>query len=179
MNADVTHTISIIIIIITFQFISSGATAAGTATVAPALAMAIVTKENTNSINATAAACIRGTMDAFTMAVLPKTNVTDRATASLPGPTGPFTTVPLTMDNAKAMANIPLPMEDSTMVVGRMDGMMDLEPVRGKTDGDIRGNGEMVWRMGKERKRIQMAMCDMKDNGWMMSLCVKENGWHH
>jgi hypothetical protein len=135
--------------------------------------MAIPTKENTNSINAMAAACIVGTMAAFTMAVLRKTNATGRAAAFLPGPMGPFMMGPLTMASAKAMANILLPMGDNMMAVGRMDAMMDLERARGKMDGDIGGNGEMVWRMGKERKRIRMGMCDMKDNGWMMSLCVK------
>jgi hypothetical protein len=78
------------------------------------------------------------------------------------------------MASAKAMANIPSPMVDNTMAVGRMAAMMDLERARGKMDGDIGGNGEMVWRMGKERKRIPMAMCDMKDHGMMMSLCVND-----
>jgi hypothetical protein len=134
------------------------------------LAMAIRTRENTNLINAMVAVSIDGTTAASMTACLVKTN--DMARASLPGPTVPCSMENLSMANEKAMDNIPLVMGVNTMDLGRMDGMPDLERVRGKMDDAIKGNGGMAWPMDEARKHIRMGIFDTRDSGLMMNQCV-------
>ena len=58
------------------------------------------------------------------------------------------------------------------MVAGKMEDTLDLEPVRGKTDGGTEVNGGMDRLMDAERKLILMERFDMKENGSMTSQFV-------
>jgi hypothetical protein len=148
-----------------------GATVVGMDMVGHPLAMATRTKENTNLINAMVVVSIDGTTAVSMTACLVKTN--GMARASLRGPMVPSTMENSSMANEKGMDNIPLVMEANTMDLGRMDGMMGLEPVRGKMADVIKGNGGMVWPMDEVLKRIRMGIFDMRDNGLMMNQFVK------
>lgn len=140
-------------------------------TVGHPLVMATRMKENTNLINAMGKVCIDGTMAASMTACLVKTN--DMAKASLRGPMVPCLMENSSMANEKDMDNIPLVMEVNTMDRGRMDGMMDLERVPGKTDDGTKGNGGMAWPMDEGRKRIRMGIFDMRVSGLMMNQFVR------
>jgi cellobiose-specific phosphotransferase system component IIB len=140
-------------------------------TVGHPLAMATRTRENTNLINAMVVVSIDGTTAASMTACLVKTNAMARA--YLLGPMVLFMMENSSMANEKGMDNIPLVMGVNTMDLGRMDGMMDLERVRGKMDDGIKGNGGMVWLMDEERKRIRMGIFDMRDSGLMMNQFVR------
>mmetsp|Transcript_29880 Transcript_29880/g.56062 ORF Transcript_29880/g.56062 Transcript_29880/m.56062 type:complete len:162 (+) Transcript_29880:476-961(+) len=137
--------------------------------------MEIRTKESTNLIRDTEKECTSGMMVVYMMANSWRTN--DMAKVDSPGRMVLFMMENLSMDKEKDMANIHLPMVDSTKDLGRMDDMMALERVLGKMEGVIVGNGAMEWPMDVALKPTLMEMSDTKDSGMMMSRCVKWQ-WH-
>ena len=133
-------------------------------------ATAMHMKANTNLIKGMGVVYIAGTMGVSTMANFRK--ISDMEVVSLLGPTVRFMTESLAMDSARDMENTPSPMVDSTMVAGKMEDTLDLEPVRGKMDGGTEVNGGMDRLMDAERKLILMERFDMKENGSMTSQFV-------